>query len=64
MSGQPAKYLRPKEVAAEFPFTEKLLEKLRSVGRGPTYSKRGHAVIYKRADVEKWIDAGIVRTRD
>lgn len=64
MSGQTATYLRPKEVEAEYPVSVKKLENLRRVGRGPAYYQRGRDIIYKRQEVEKWIEAGRVQTRD
>jgi predicted DNA-binding transcriptional regulator AlpA len=35
---------------------------LRAIGRGPRSGKLGNRVIYKRADVEAWIDAAFENT--
>lgn len=57
------RYLSPEDVSNEYPFSIKTLEKHRSLGTGPAYSKCGRRIVYFRADVDAWIDSNKVITR-
>jgi predicted DNA-binding transcriptional regulator AlpA len=37
------------------------LAKLRLNGNGPTYCKLGRRVVYRRADLERWLDSRTAR---
>lgn len=37
------------------------LRYFRQLGEGPPYAKLGRRVMYRRADVEAWIEAAVVR---
>lgn len=50
-------WLKPSEVAAEFPFSEVHLSQLRHHGTGPVFFRRGRTVLYRRSDVENWLEA-------
>lgn len=50
-------WLKPSEVAAEFPFSEVHLSQLRHQGTGPVFFRRGRTVLYRRSDVEAWLEA-------
>ena len=39
--------------------TDQYWATLRHFGGGPTYSKLGRKVVYRRADVEAWIEANL-----
>lgn len=62
-------YLSPAGVAARVPgLTVEHLAELRKNGRGPRYRKptgeRGKVIIYTVADVDAWVEAGLITTRD
>jgi hypothetical protein len=50
-------WLKPSEVASEFPFSEIHLSQLRHHGTGPLFFRRGRTVLYRRSDVESWLEA-------
>lgn len=61
------KFLTPAEVAAEFGdfFTEPRLRQWRHRGGGPVYRKLGRRCVYRRSDIEAWLDANLrVSTSD
>ena len=49
-------------VEARYGITQGQLGSLRFRGEGPSYSKRGRMVRYRFADVERWLEAGLVST--
>jgi hypothetical protein len=57
-----AEALTPDQVAVVYPaLTVNYLQKLRNKGGGPVYSKpTDKRVIYRRADIEAWLDASRV----
>jgi hypothetical protein len=55
-------FLRPKEVEAIYGLNHKTLACWRSQGRGPTYSKEGDLVLYRRQDLEAYLKTRRVRT--
>ncbi len=62
-------WLSPADVAARVPgITVENLAELRKSGRGPRYRKptgeRGKVIIYSAADVDAWVEAGLIPTRD
>jgi excisionase family DNA binding protein len=50
-------YLTPKKLAAYLHTSARTLERWRSEGRGPRYSKCGHKVLYHIDDVEAYLNA-------
>jgi predicted DNA-binding transcriptional regulator AlpA len=54
MSQQKKKTLTPKEVEAEYGYSERTLESWRHRGQGPAWLKPGKSVRYDRADIEAW----------
>lgn len=56
------KTLTPKEVAKEYGFEVKTLERWRYDGIGPTYSQCGRKIYYERVELEKYIAACRVHT--
>ncbi len=50
--------INTKEAAAYLGFTPNWLEKLRVMGGGPAYLKRGSAVRYFPDDLDSWLEAG------
>lgn len=46
----------PAEVGAYLRKSPKTLANWRSRGIGPRWRKAGHSVLYRRADVDKWLD--------
>lgn len=54
-------WLTEREVVEQYPITRGGLQQRRVRGNGPRYSKRGHRVFYKRADVESWLREGLVK---
>jgi hypothetical protein len=59
-------WLSPAQVCERVPgLTERNLEELRSKGRGPKYHKPTlKTVIYEQGDVDAWVEASAVSTRD
>lgn len=53
------RYLRTKEAARLVGLCARTLEKHRTYGTGPKYSKIGGRVLYLVADLQAWIEAGI-----
>ena len=56
-----SRYLNRREAAAAltaagFPTATATLEKLATVGGGPTYRKYGHKVVYDRDDLLAWAE--------
>lgn len=49
--------LRPGQVAEWITLSEQTLANMRHQGRGPRYVKAGARVLYRRSDVEAWLDA-------
>lgn len=43
--------------------SESFFEKLRSRGDGPTYLKIGGKVLYRRTDVDEWLESKIRKSR-
>jgi excisionase family DNA binding protein len=52
--------LTPDEAADYLQLSPRLLQQWRYVGRGPRFVKAGHAVRYRRADLDAWLDAHAV----
>jgi len=55
-------YLSAKEVEAIYGLNSKTLSCWRSQGKGPTYSKKGNKILYRRQDVEDYLKNCRVRT--
>jgi predicted DNA-binding transcriptional regulator AlpA len=49
--------LKPSEVAEWTRLSEQTLANMRWQGRGPAYLKAGGRVVYRRSDVENWLDS-------
>ncbi len=58
-SGIPTQYLRTKEVARLLGLSFRTLEKHRTYGTGPRFSKLGGRVVYALADIQEWANRGI-----
>jgi predicted DNA-binding transcriptional regulator AlpA len=57
-------WLNTRAVAALTSITERALEMMRARGEGPPYSRIGRRLVrYKRADVQKWLEAGRVEAK-
>ncbi len=48
-------YLRAPDTARYLGLAESTLAKMRLRGDGPSYSKAGRAVIYARAELDRWL---------
>ena len=55
-------YLRTREAAEYLKRSTQDLEKRRLYGNGPIYSKTGGVVLYRRVDLDAWIEAGMRRS--
>lgn len=51
-------YLRTREAARFLGMSPRTLEKLRVIGGGPPYFKRGRLCLYTIADLTAWVEAG------
>ena len=54
----PPRYLRTPEAARFLGLSGRTLEKHRTYGTGPRYSKLGGRVVYGLEDLQAWVDAG------
>jgi hypothetical protein len=50
-------YLNCDEAGAHLKLSPRTLEKLRTLGGGPTFRKLGRRVMYARADLDAWADS-------
>jgi hypothetical protein len=55
--------LTQSETAELLRLSERTLERWRVVGGGPVFCKLGKRVLYRHADLEKWISSHAVRSR-
>ena len=56
MSNQTKELLNEKEVQREYGLNARTLQRERSLGTGVPYVKMGRRVLYKRADLDKFIE--------
>ena len=54
----PPRYLRTPEAARFLGLSGRTLEKHRTYGTGPRYSKLGGRVVYRIEDLQAWVDRG------
>lgn len=54
----PPRYLRTPEAASFLGLSGRTLEKRRTYGTGPRYSKLGGRVVYRVDDLQAWVDRG------
>lgn len=59
MAGFPPRYLRTPEAARFLGLSGRTLEKHRTYGTGPRYSKIGGRVVYALADLQAWAERGL-----
>jgi len=57
-----SEWLTPKEVASAYPIGLSTLAKLRLKGGGAPYAKIGEKVLYKRSDLDAWLESKRVRS--
>jgi predicted DNA-binding transcriptional regulator AlpA len=57
-TGMPPRYLRTPEAARFVGLSIRTLEKHRTYGTGPRYSKLGGRVVYRIEDLQAWVDLG------
>jgi len=57
-SSLPQRYLRTPEAARFLGLSGRTLEKHRTYGTGPRYSKLGGRVVYRLEDLQAWADLG------
>jgi predicted DNA-binding transcriptional regulator AlpA len=58
IAGMPARYLRTPEAARFVGLSIRTLEKHRTYGTGPRYSKLGGRVVYRLEDLQAWVELG------
>ena len=54
----PPRYLRTPEAARFLGLSGRTLEKHRTYGTGPRYSKLGGRVVYRLEDLQAWVERG------
>ncbi len=59
LAGLPPRYLRTPEAARFLGLSGRTLEKHRTYGTGPRYSKIGGRVVYALADLQTWAERGL-----
>ena len=62
LAGLPPRFLRTPEAARFLGLSGRTLEKHRTYGTGPKYSKVGGRVIYAIDDLKAWADLGAKRS--
>jgi hypothetical protein len=50
-------YLTTRQAALDFNLSTSWLSKLRLTGNGPTYCKVGKRILYRRDEIQRWIDS-------
>jgi predicted DNA-binding transcriptional regulator AlpA len=55
----PPRFLRTQEAARFLGLSARTLEKHRTYGTGPRYSKLGGRVVYKLDDLQEWANRGL-----
>lgn len=65
-AGAPVEWLSPDQVCDLVPgLTPRRLQRFRDEGRGPRYAKPSpKTVVYSRADVDAWVQASFIATRE
>ena len=58
LAGLPPRYLRTPEAARFLGLSGRTLEKHRTYGTGPRYSKLGGRVVYQVEDLQAWVARG------
>jgi predicted DNA-binding transcriptional regulator AlpA len=58
-SSLPPRYLRTQEAARFLGLSPRTLEKHRTYGTGPRYSKLGGRVVYSLDDLQEWVNRGL-----
>ncbi|TPW27708.1 helix-turn-helix transcriptional regulator [Pararhizobium mangrovi] len=58
----PPRYLRTPEAARFLGLSGRTLEKHRTYGTGPRYSKIGGRVVYRLDDLQAWVERGTKRS--
>jgi predicted DNA-binding transcriptional regulator AlpA len=58
-TGLPPRYLRTQEAARFLGLSPRTLEKHRTYGTGPRYSKLGGRVVYALDDLQEWANRGL-----
>ena len=58
LAGFPPRYLRTPEAARFLGLSGRTLEKHRTYGTGPLYSKLGGRVVYRIDDLQAWVNRG------
>lgn len=64
LASSPRQWLTPEEAADYLKVTEQKLADLRYLKEGPRFRKVGRLIRYTHADLDAWLDAGTVQTRD
>ena len=59
LAGFPPRYLRTPEAARFLGLSGRTLEKHRTYGTGPRYSKLGGRVVYQMDDLQAWVSRGV-----
>ncbi|MBN7314084.1 helix-turn-helix domain-containing protein [Mycobacteroides abscessus subsp. abscessus] len=60
----PGQWLTPDEAADYLKVTPQKLADLRYLKEGPRFRRVGRLIRYTHADLDSWLDAGTVQTRD
>ncbi|MBL6851803.1 MAG: helix-turn-helix domain-containing protein [Alphaproteobacteria bacterium] len=55
----PPRYLRTQEAARFLGLSPRTLEKHRTYGTGPRYTKLGGRVVYRPEDLQEWANRGV-----
>jgi predicted DNA-binding transcriptional regulator AlpA len=58
LAGFPPRYLKTPQAARLLGLSGRTLEKHRTYGTGPRYSKLGGRVIYRLEDLQAWVELG------
>jgi hypothetical protein len=61
MRSIPTEFLSPTRVAEDYPITERWLERRRSERRPPSYTKAGRHVLYRRDEIENFLNGNTVQ---
>lgn len=56
----PAVYLKPKQLEAEYGVPVGTAANMRWKGTGPRYYTAGRSILYRRTDIESWLESQAV----
>lgn len=64
LAAQIAERMKPDKASEYLGCSQMTLARMRHEGRGPRYVKLGGRVFYRKADLDAYVEAGVIETTD